>query len=481
MLQARRLETWGLYILHLFLLVFVLVSDEVVSMTRKKGSVSRVAEITLSTVNKSGTPERVMGNTMRTIRGEGSVGMLLANGRSIVHGRLSTCACPGRRVRVIGTARIVRATRPPIGTVHNGGSSSVIITVGVIGGKRTSTFMSTKDSKTILIKKRILMNEVGNIREPPLTPLVPALGNISLLVSYKTGMSTHPSRLMRFTGVKSVCVRDIVKGGGPAINVIGVNTRRRGKGTLIGRAFPLLGRYPSVGFVKDIRTQSVPCKTTSIVIYRTFTNGVVLGLCRNITKTLLGGIGGKVLSSLHDGVKTLLIGPTLGNMLGSFSADRCNNTPLLNLGKLMMGARKDSGSGRMYGSVVRYITFGRRGVGRGVGRTVRRRALRRGGRRGRIRWSEEDFAVARFRGLRTVVTSMLGISPRAVAPSAAFMSSLKTSSLSVFRVVVKVRRSFSVRVSGRRTRGVAAIRSTISRVRGGGTGRWSSDRVGGPI
>lgn len=327
----------------------------------------------ISTVNKSGTPTRPIETTIRTMARERSVGMVLAKGRRIVSGRLTGCSkCPGGRVRIIGTSRIVRATRPPIFTVHGGGSSSVMMNLGVIGGRRTSTFISSKDAKTILINKRMLMNEDGNIREPPLTPLVPAAGNISLLVSYNTGISTHPSRLIRFTGVNSVCVRGMINVGGPGITVMGGKTRRRGKGTLMGRAFPLLGRYGDVGFVKDVRTESVPTKCTSIIMYRTFIKGIVLGLCRKINSTLIRGVGRKVVADAEDGVNTLLMGPTLGRALGSFSTARCNKTPLLKLGKLIMGARKDTGTVRVGRNVFRYMRFGRRGVGRGVTRHVLR-------------------------------------------------------------------------------------------------------------
>lgn len=68
------------------------------------------------------------------------------------------------------------------------------------------------------------------------------------------------------------------------------------------------------------------------------------------------------------------------------------------------------------------------------------------------------------------MTRILGVSTSSVARSAAFMSSLNTSSLSVFRVVVKVRRRCSVRLSGRSIRRVRAINSTIRTVQAVGWG-----------
>lgn len=62
--------------------------------------------------------------------------------------------------------------------------------------------------------------------------------------------------------------------------------------------------------------------------------------------------------------------------------------------------------------------------------------------------------------------SRLKIGRTSMRVSSAFVSSLKTSSLSVMRLVVTFRRRFRVRVPSSTTRGVGAMHSTISCVRG---------------
>lgn len=82
-------------------------------------------------------------------------------------------------------------------------------------------------------------------------------------------------------------------------------------------------------------------------------------------------------------------------------------------------------------------------------------------------------SAAAFRQMTGVIVRQFNISRTGIAERLAFRGSLKTSSLSVIRLIVRLRSIFTIRVSSRSTRGVVAMKSTISCVSSRGwKSRW---------
>lgn len=313
-----------------------------------------MVEVVISTFNNSGTPLRVVGNSVLTIS-RFKVSIVLYNDRGRVVGYI------GRGGVRLGRARVCGASTPTIRVdsssgyiLERGTGSDVKLNFSLLGSNRNSTFISTKGANTVAINTALVAGEVGNMGEPYVTSIVPDMGGPFLLLSYNTGIRYHPRFLSRFNGLNDLCVRRVLNYRGPHITLIGGNSRRAGNAHIIGRTCTLVGGS-SCGFINGVRTERVPFNSTSIIITSNFSNGLILGVCRNITGTLVGNIGSVFGGGIFAVLSTINIVDKVGGVGGRFSCGRCNNTILLNIHGPIIGTRNSTSTHAFGGTVGRTI------------------------------------------------------------------------------------------------------------------------------
>lgn len=307
----------------------------------------------MSTFNNSRTPLRVLGNTVRTIS-TCSISVVLANGRTRVHHYTTRGHLRLQHAHVISTPRIV-AVRSSTGDIlHDGGSSSLNITFRLLGTKRKSTLIDTNGANTIAMNTALVAKQVGKIGQPTVTSIVPSTDGPFLVVSYNTGTRYGPRFLCRFKLLNSLCVRRILRIGGPQITLTGGKARPAGNAPAIQTTCSLVATTPC-GFINGVRNHRVPFKSTSIIITSNFANGLVLGACRNITGILVGRVGNLFGGGTFALLSTLNISNKLGGVGTGFSCGRCNNTMVLKMRGPIIGTRNSTSTHAFGGTVGRTI------------------------------------------------------------------------------------------------------------------------------
>ena len=181
-----------------------------------------------------------------------------------------------------------------------------------------------------------MVGRIKGILRPPLAPLIPTAGGVSLLIDCGANVDARPDHLVQFAQMGSIYMEHVVGIKNPRVAIVNNGAEEEKGNALVKATFPLLKECKDINFIGSIEARDIPAGYADVVVCEAFVGNVILKLYEGVGATLISKIKAGMMSSLKTKIGALLVKPALKETLKSFDATEYGGAPLLGLKGLVV-------------------------------------------------------------------------------------------------------------------------------------------------
>jgi phosphate acyltransferase len=259
-----------------------------------------------------------------------AIEIVLVGLKDIVESELASHDLKGLTIRVEHAPEVVAMDDSPLESVLTKPLSSIHLGMEMVKRGDVQGFVSAGNSGAMMAAAMAILGNLPHVDRPAIASLIPATGNLTLLIDAGANTDVKPFHLAQFAVMGSVYsrrVRDIAR---PRVGILS-NGEEASKGTEVTRgAAAMLNQMTAhVNYIGYVEGRDINHGKADVVVTDGFTGNVALKTMEGFAAFLLGNLREMFTSSWRGKMAYLMIRKALGALRENLDPHEVGGAPLL--------------------------------------------------------------------------------------------------------------------------------------------------------
>lgn len=246
------------------------------------------------------------------------------------------------QISVIPASEVIETAEPPVMAIRSKRDSSIVVGLKQVKNGDADAFVSSGSTGAILVGGQLIVGRVEGVRRPPLAPVLPTLGGVSLLIDCGANVDARADHLVQFAQMGTVYMRDVMGIPDPRVAIVNIGAEEEKGNALVKEAMPLLKECPGIHFIGSIEARDIPYGGADVIVCEAFVGNVILKLYEGTASALMKVIKESLLATTRGKIGALLAKPSLAGIKKLFDSSEYGGAPLLGLNGLVVKAHGSS-------------------------------------------------------------------------------------------------------------------------------------------
>ena len=319
---------------------------------------AEIVKIVVDAMGGDNAPAEPVKGAVEAVTERKDIQVILTGQKDVIEKELSKYPdCPKERIRIVHTSQVIETAEPPVMAIRKKKDSSIVVGLNLVKEQEADAFVSSGSTGAVLVGGQVLVGRIKGILRPPLAPLIPTAGGVSLLIDCGANVDARPDHLVQFAQMGSIYMEHVVGIKNPRVAIVNNGAEEEKGNALVKATFPLLKECKDINFIGSIEARDIPAGYADVVVCEAFVGNVILKLYEGVGATLISKIKAGMMSSLKTKIGALLVKPALKETLKSFDATEYGGAPLLGLKGLVVKTHGSAKSVEIRHAIYQCVQF----------------------------------------------------------------------------------------------------------------------------
>jgi glycerol-3-phosphate acyltransferase PlsX len=233
-------------------------------------------------------PRNIVAGAVEALRDNSQISHLyLVGDQTRVENELRKLSPPDKRIEVVHASEVIGMNDPPVQSVRRKKDSSMGRAIDLVKSGAADAVVSAGNTGALLTASHLKLRTLEGVDRPGLVVLLPAPGNISVLLDAGANLEPHPSNLVQYAIMGSLYSKQILGYERPRVALLSIGTEDMKGNELTLEAHRLL-KQTDLNFVGNIDAHDLFSNSADVIVTDAFVGNAVLKACES-TARLVGG------------------------------------------------------------------------------------------------------------------------------------------------------------------------------------------------
>ena len=234
---------------------------------------------------------------------------------------------------------------------------SMGVAMQMVADGRADAMISAGSTAALVMGGTLIVKRIKGVKRPSLTPVMPGLNNMYILLDGGANVDCRPDMLRQFAVMGSVYMNKIMGVDNPKVGLLNVGAEEEKGNALVKETFPLLKEQTDINFTGSIEARNIPYGDADVIVSEAFAGNIILKLYEGLGAVLVSKIKDGMMTSTRSKLGALLVKPALKETLKAFDATEYGGAPLLGLRGLVVKTHGSAKAKEVCNSIIQCITF----------------------------------------------------------------------------------------------------------------------------
>jgi glycerol-3-phosphate acyltransferase PlsX len=233
-------------------------------------------------------PRNIVAGAVEALHDNSQISHLyLVGDQTRVENELRKLSPPDKRIEVVHASEVIGMNDPPVQSVRRKKDSSMGRAIDLVKSGAADAVVSAGNTGALLTASHLKLRTLEGVDRPGLVVLLPAPGNISVLLDAGANLEPHPSNLVQYAIMGSLYSKQILGYERPRVALLSIGTEDMKGNELTLEAHRLL-KQTDLNFVGNIDAHDLFSNSADVIVTDAFVGNAVLKACES-TARLVGG------------------------------------------------------------------------------------------------------------------------------------------------------------------------------------------------
>lgn len=302
-------------------------------------------------------PGEVIKGAVMAVNDKPDIKVILVGKEDVIRKGLDEYNYDKKRIEIVHAEEIITNNEAPVMAIRRKKNSSIVVALNLVKNKQADAFVSAGSTGAVLAGGQLIIGRIEGVERPPLTPVIPTINGVSLLVDCGANVDARPSHLVQFAKMGSIYMENVIGIKNPRVAIVNIGAEEEKGNALVKETFPLLQNCNDINFIGSIEARDIPYGGADVIVCEAFVGNVILKLYEGLGSALLKKIKEGLMSTLKSKIGALLSKSALKETLKDFDFSRYGGAPLLGLNGLVVKTHGSSKSNEIRNSILQCVTF----------------------------------------------------------------------------------------------------------------------------
>lgn len=332
---------------------------------------SETIKIVLDAMGGDYAPEEQVKGAVEAVQEREDIQIVLTGDETTIQKELAKYPdCPKDLLSIVHTTQVIEMAEPPVNAIQKKKDSSIVVGMNLVRHGEADAFVSSGSTGAVLVGGQVIVGRNKGVLRPPLAPLIPTAGGVSLLIDCGANVDARPAHLVQFAKMGAIYMEHVVGVKNPRVAIVNIGAEEEKGNALVKETFPLLKECKGINFIGSIEARDIPAGYADVIVCEAFVGNVIIKLYEGLAKVLMGEIKKGMMSDLRSKVGALLVKPALKNTLKAFDASEHGGAPLLGLKGLVVKTHGSAKAKEVKNAIFQCVQFKEQEINEKIARWI---------------------------------------------------------------------------------------------------------------
>ncbi len=317
----------------------------------------KMITVAVDAMGGDNAPGEIVKGAVLAVQEKKDIKVILVGKEDVIKNTLSEYNYDEKQIEVVQADEIITNNEAPVLAIRRKKNSSIVVALNLVKSGEADAFVSAGSTGAVLAGGQLIIGRIKGVERPPLTPVIPTINGVSLLVDCGANVDARPSHLVQFAKMGSVYMEHVIGIKNPRVAIVNIGAEEEKGNQLVKETFPLLKDCNDINFIGSIEAREIPYGGADVIVCEAFVGNVILKLYEGLGSALIKKIKQGLMSTVKSKIGALLVKPALKETLKDFDATRYGGAPLLGLNGLVVKTHGSSKSIEIKNSILQCVTF----------------------------------------------------------------------------------------------------------------------------
>jgi glycerol-3-phosphate acyltransferase PlsX len=229
-------------------------------------------------------PRNIVAGAVEALRDNSDISHLyLVGDQARLDRELRKLGAADHRLEVVHASEVIEMNDPPVQSVRRKKDSSMCRAIDLVKGGQADAIVSAGNTGALLTASHLKLRTLEGVDRPGLLVLLPAPGNVSVLLDAGANLEPHPSNLVQYAFMGSLYSRQILGYERPRVALLSIGTEDMKGNELTLEAHRLL-KQTDLNFVGNIDAHDLFSNRADVIVTDAFVGNAVLKACESTAR-----------------------------------------------------------------------------------------------------------------------------------------------------------------------------------------------------
>lgn len=262
---------------------------------------------------------------------EYDISLILVGREDILCDELAKRQAPEGRFEVVHASEVIGPQESPVAAIRKKKDSSMVKAFKLLRDDPEGVFVSAGNTGALMAGGLLKVGRIKGIDRPALAPMIPNLGQGTLLIDAGANADCKVENLVQFAIMGSIYIERVLGRKNPTVGLVNIGEEETKGNELTKAAYQMLKDTESIHFIGNIEPRDIPRGVVDVLVCDGFVGNTILKLTEGLAISLFGMLKEEFTQNAITKIGALMLKPGLRKIKANMDYAEHGGAPLLGI------------------------------------------------------------------------------------------------------------------------------------------------------